>query len=469
MQPDYEALVADNKRLQRRLERERATRLEAEAIAEKGLRDLYERQQELLFLERMAAAANQSRNANDILRYAVDEICRFHAWETGHCFLAGSDGTGVLLRSAGIWYAAHPQMVKPFRRVSQVSQFASQIGLPGRAQQSGKPVWIADLTTDQNFPRFGIAQACGLRSAVAFPVLCGEEVVAVLEFFGGEPRDSDPGVLDLMAQVGTQLGRVIERQRAEESLRAQTVQLELARDEAKDADRAKSAFLANMSHELRTPLNAIIGFSQMMQYEIAGPLNAKYKDYADDIQRSGVHLKDVVNGILDLSKIEVGALELRESPVFIADIAETCRRLVLPLAETTGVNLHVDIPSNLPVVLADEMRLKQAMLNILSNAVKFTTAGGNVGLTAKIEGGELTIVIADTGIGMSPDDVLIAMKPFRQIDSALNRRYEGTGLGLPLAKAFTELHGGRLEIESEPGFGTTISLVMPARLADKAA
>jgi signal transduction histidine kinase len=469
MQPDHQALVAENQRLQRRLERERATRMEAEAIAEKGLRDLYERQQELLFLERMAVAANQSRIADGILRYAVDEICRFHAWETGHCFLAGRDEHGVLLRSAGIWHAADPESMQAFRRVSQVSQFASQIGLPGRALESGKPVWIADLTADPNFPRLGIAQACGLRSAVAFPVLCGLEVVAVLEFFGSEPRNFDPGILDLMAQVGTQLGRVIERQHAEESLRAQTVQLEKARDEAKDADRAKSAFLANMSHELRTPLNAIIGFAQMMQYEIGGPLSAKYREYADDIQRSGVHLKDVVNGILDLSKIEVGALELRENPVFIADIAETCRRLVLPLAEAAGVDLRFDIPSDLPVVLADETRLKQAMLNILSNAVKFTTAGGNVALTAKIHGTDLVIVIADTGIGMSPEDVVIAMKPFRQIDSALNRRYEGTGLGLPLAKAFTELHGGRLEIESTPGVGTTISLVMPARLVDKAA
>ncbi len=468
MQPDQDALAAENQRLRRRLERERATRLEAEAIAEKGLRALYERQQELQFLERIAAAANQSRSADGILLYAVEEICRFHNWDTGHCFLADRGPDGVLLRSAGIWHAADPASVRAFRKVSEVSLFASQVGLPGRAQETGKPIWIDDLAADDNFPRSGIAQACGLRSAVAFPVLCGQDVVAVLEFFGNQPRKPDDAVLDLMAQIGTQLGRVIERQRAEESLRAQTVQLEKARDEAKDADRAKSAFLANMSHELRTPLNAIIGFAQMMQYEIAGPLNPKYREYADDIQRSGVHLKDVVNGILDLSKIEVGALELREAPVFVADLAEACHRIVLPLADAARVTLNLDIPPDLPVVLADEIRLKQAMLNILSNAVKFTAVGGSVGLTVKIRGGDLAIVIADTGIGMSPEDVLIAMKPFRQIDSALNRRYEGTGLGLPLAKAFTELHGGRLEIESAPGVGTTISLVMPARLAEAA-
>jgi len=224
-----------------------------------------------------------------------------------------------------------------------------------------------------------------------------------------------------------------------------------------------------MSHELRTPLNAIIGFAQMMQYEIAGPLGAKYREYADDIQRSGVHLKDVVNGILDLSKIEVGALELHASPVVPAEIADDCRRLISPLAEAAKVGLNFDVPAGLPVVLADETRLKQAMLNILSNAVKFTSPGGDVSLRASVQGPDLVIAIADTGIGMAPQDVVIAMKPFRQIDSALNRRYEGTGLGLPLARAFTELHGGRLEVDSAPGVGTTIRLAIPIRLADRAA
>ena len=253
----------------------------------------------------------------------------------------------------------------------------------------------------------------------------------MLEFFAQEPRQPDHSILDLMAQIGTQLGRVIERQQAEESLRAQTAQLAKARDEAKDADRAKSSFLANMSHELRTPLNAIIGFAQMMQYQISGPLSEKYREYADDIQRSGNHLKDVVNGILDLSKIEVGALELHEHPVRIAEIAEVCRRLMAPLADASQVALVFDIAPDLPVLMADETRLKQAVLNILSNAVKFTTVGGCVTLSAYLGGSELVIAIADTGIGMRPEDVLIAVKPFRQIDGALNRRYEGTGLGLP--------------------------------------
>jgi signal transduction histidine kinase len=207
----------------------------------------------------------------------------------------------------------------------------------------------------------------------------------------------------------------------------------------------------------------------MMQYQIGGPLNAKYREYADDIQRSGVHLKDVVNGILDLSKIEVGALELYTTPVVLAELADGCRRLISPLAEAAQVRLDFEVSSSLPVLMADETRLKQAVLNILSNAVKFTSPGGEVSLRASVMNPDIVIVIADTGIGMAPEDVIVALKPFRQIDSALNRRYEGTGLGLPLAKAFTELHGGRLEIDSAPGVGTTIRMVIPLRLVEQAA
>ena len=282
-----------------------------------------------------------------------------------------------------------------------------------------------------------------------------------------------PSSPDALSAENARLKHQLESERAqrleaEQVLRAQIAALAQERDEAKAADRAKSAFLANMSHELRTPLNAIIGFSQMMQYEVAGALNEKYRSYADDIHSSGIHLKDVVNGILDLSKIEVGALELREAPVYIPDITEACMRLVGPLADNGNVRLAAEIATNLPVLSADETRLKQAVLNILSNAVKFTTPGGSVTLGAHMAGPELVIAVADTGIGMRPDEIAIALQPFRQIDGALNRRHEGTGLGLPLARAFTELHGGRLEIDSTPGIGTIMRLILPVRQAEAA-
>jgi signal transduction histidine kinase len=272
------------------------------------------------------------------------------------------------------------------------------------------------------------------------------------------PRD-----LDSILAENEQLRQLLERGHA------QMLELIKARDEAKDADHAKSSFLANMSHELRTPLNAIIGFSEMMQCEVAGPLNEKYRSYVEDIQRSGLHLKEVVNGILDLSKIEMGSLELREAPIYVPDITDACIRLVGPLASTGQVCLASAVAPSLPTLWGDETRLKQALLNLLSNAVKFTDIGGNVSLDVRMSGSNLTFVIADTGIGMRPEDIVVAFQPFRQIQGAFSRRCEGTGLGLPLAKAFVELHGGTLTLQSAPEVGTTAKIMLPAARLKKAA
>ncbi len=452
-------------RLRRRLERERATRLEAEAIAEKGLRDLYDRQKQLELLEHITAAANQMHSVQAVLQFAVDRFCQFAGWSLGHAFMAEN---GVL-RSADAWHIAEPGRTTIFRTVTANTEFTAGAGLPGQALATGKPAWMGDLGDRGSFPRFQFARRCGLKCGVSFPVLSGDEVVAVVEFYGTETRAPDPVLVELMVQAGTQLGRAIERQRAQDRLQAQTVELATARDEAKDADRAKSAFLANMSHELRTPLNAIIGFSEMMLGGVYGPLNDKYAEYAGDIRSSGVHLKNILNDILDLSKIDAGAMQIYPRPVSLAETAEACRRLVMPMAEAGGVALSIAIQERMPLFELDPTRFQQALLNILSNAVKFTPRDGHVEVHARLERLECVISVTDTGIGMTAEGVQLALKPFRQVDSNLNRRFEGTGLGLPLAKALTELHGGRITIESEPEKGTTVELHLPAELAVRAA
>jgi signal transduction histidine kinase len=356
-----------------------------------------------------------------------------------------------------------------FCTVTANTEFTAGMGLPGQALATGKPAWMGDLGDRGSFPRFQFAHRCGLKCGVAFPVLSGDEVVAVVEFYGTEARAPDPVMVELMVQAGTQLGRAIERQRAQDRLQAQTVELAAARDEAKDADRAKSAFLANMSHELRTPLNAIIGFSEMMLGGVYGPLNDKYAEYAGDIRSSGVHLKNILNDILDLSKIDAGAMQIYPRPVSLAETAEACRRIVTPMAEAGGVVLSIVIQDRMPLFELDPTRFQQALLNILSNAVKFTPRDGHVEVRARLERLECIISVIDTGIGMTAEGVQLALKPFRQVDSNLNRRFEGTGLGLPLAKALTELHGGRITIESEPEKGTIVQLHLPAELAVRAA
>ena len=240
--------------------------------------------------------------------------------------------------------------------------------------------------------------------------------------------------------------------------------LKLTSDEALIASQAKSEFLATMSHELRTPLNAIIGFSEVMKDEMLGPVgNVKYHSYAGDIHSSGQHLLDLINDILDLSKVESGKDELHEEDIEVSEVIRAVVRLVKQRAEVQGVKLILDTPDGLPKLRADKRKLKQILVNLMTNSVKFTEAGGTVkiGTRCSSDGGwEFEVV--DTGIGIAPEDVTKAFSQFGQVDGDLSRTYEGTGLGLPLTKALTEQHGGSIELQSEIGFGTTIIVRFPA-------
>jgi signal transduction histidine kinase len=248
----------------------------------------------------------------------------------------------------------------------------------------------------------------------------------------------------------------MERKRAE-------AQLIETKENAEAASRAKSEFLANMSHELRTPLNAIIGFSEILSMETLGPIGtAAYKDYAHDIHESGVHLLDIINDILDLSKIEVGRLDPNEATLDVHAVIESCVRIVRERAAMAGLELISEVPHDLPLLYADERMTKQILLNLLSNAVKFTPRGGAVRIgVSTAEDDAIVIRVEDNGIGIAPDDVQKALQPFMQIDSSLHRKYPGTGLGLPLAKSMIELHGGRLEIASAVGTGTSVIVRFP--------
>jgi signal transduction histidine kinase len=228
------------------------------------------------------------------------------------------------------------------------------------------------------------------------------------------------------------------------------------------AYRTKSQFLANMSHELRTPLNAIIGFSQLIRDAAAGPVDARYRSYADDIHAAGQHLLNLITDILDLSKIEVGRMELREEVVDIADVVDKCRRLVHECAREANQTLEVAIPHDIPYLLADELRLKQIIINLLSNSIKFTRSAGCIRIAASpgTDGG-LLLSVKDNGIGMRREDIATALLPFQQIDQGSRDSRDGTGLGLPLARSLTELHGAGFAIESEPGVGTTVTISLP--------
>jgi signal transduction histidine kinase len=248
-------------------------------------------------------------------------------------------------------------------------------------------------------------------------------------------------------------------------LERQTAELRAAQQGAEAASRAKSAFLAHMSHELRTPLNAIIGFSDVVRSgtlgEISPPL---YRDYAEIIHESGSHLLMLINDILDISKIEAGKFDLQPEMLDPVPLLESIRRLISGLVEKSGNQLTVTLDPHLSSIFGDERALKQIIINLLSNAVKFTPAGGQITLAAQSTGQNgLHLVVGDSGIGMSPAEIAKALDPFGQINSSVAEKHRGTGLGLSLAKMLTELHGGRLEIDSTPRVGTKVSIYLPGR------
>ncbi|MDD3371052.1 MAG: ATP-binding protein [Alphaproteobacteria bacterium] len=237
-----------------------------------------------------------------------------------------------------------------------------------------------------------------------------------------------------------------------------------AKEQADFANRSKSEFLANMSHELRTPLNAIIGFAEIIKDQMFGEVGVpQYVEYANDIYDSGQLLLSLINDILDMSKIEAGKRQLKEVTLDMEAIAQSVSRLVAARAKEGRVHLNLDIPPDFPALRGEEKAMKQILTNLLTNAVKFTNEGGIVMLSGRIDPqNRMVITVYDTGIGIAPKDVAVAMAPFGQIESSLSRKHQGTGLGLPLTKALVELHGGTLGLTSELGKGTTVTLTFPA-------
>jgi signal transduction histidine kinase len=248
-------------------------------------------------------------------------------------------------------------------------------------------------------------------------------------------------------------------------LRQREEHLKFAMREATAANRAKTEFLANMSHELRTPLNGILGFADILRHQMFGPLSERYTDYSNEIHNAGRHLLDLINDLLDMAKVESSQLSKHEVEVNLASVFESCFSMTEAPARQGRVSVVSDVPADLPYLRADKRMMTQIVLNLLSNAIKFTMPGGTVRAAARRDAdGGCTVLIEDTGIGIAADQIELVIKPFYQVDSRIQRKYEGTGLGLPLVKAMAEAQGGSMSISSVVGEGTSVKVRFPPEL-----
>ncbi len=414
---------------------------------------------EAQLLHRAAEMAAETDSFDDALQRIVDLVCDLTAWPVGHVYMPLTENQHVL-HPTKIWHLDDPHRFHVFREVTERTSFRIGEGLPGRILQSGDPAWIVNVALDPNFPRNQLTTDLGVKGAFGFPVAIRGEIVAVLEFFSTEEVAPDEDLLRILRNVGTQLGRVFERRRAQ-------VELQQARNAAEEASAAKSGFLANVSHELRTPMNAIIGYSEMLMEEAE---DLQLDGILPDLQKihgAGKHLLDLINDVLDLSKIEAGKMELFlesfDLNTLLDEVAATGDALVTKKHNC----LRVERAENLGSMHADLTKVRQSLFNLISNAAKFTEHG-TITLTAAREpagsGDSICISVADTGIGIEPDQVEHLFEEFTQADASTTRRFGGTGLGLAITKRFCRMMGGDITVESEPGVGSTFTIRLPAHV-----
>ena len=330
----------------------------------------------------------------------------------------------------------------------------SRGGASARSVLTRSIVHIADVREDPDYVLGGLADIAKFRSILSVPMLRDGQPIGTITVAAGRTMLFPDKQVELLKTFADQAVIAVENTRLFNEIQDKTQQLEIA-------NRHKSEFLANMSHELRTPLNAVIGFSEVLLERMFGEVNPKQEEYLNDILSSGKHLLSLINDILDLSKIEAGRMELESQPFDLPAALDNALTLIRERAARHGLRLEVTVDPGLGEVKGEERKVKQVLLNLLSNAVKFTPEGGKISLSASLNDGMAEISVADTGVGIAPEDQEAIFEEFRQVGSDYARKREGTGLGLALARRLVALHGGKLWVESEPGKGSTFTFTLP--------
>jgi signal transduction histidine kinase len=372
--------------------------------------------------------------------------------------LAGMDGGSIWEydeASEQFYLHATDRLPDELVEVLRATPIRKGEGALGRLAVTGEPVEIRDIADESNYQSRirEVLIRCGYRSVLAVPLLRENHLLGALAVNRSNPGDFALEVIELLRTFATQSALAIQNARLFREIEDKSRQLEVA-------SQHKSEFLANMSHELRTPLNAIIGFSEVLSERMFGEINEKQAEYIDDILESGRHLLSLINDILDLSKIEAGRMELEPTDFELPSAIENALTLVKERAHRRGIALVRTVDERLGLIHADERKVKQVLLNLLSNALKFTPEGGQIDVRARVHNGATEISVTDTGVGIAPEDQEAVFEEFRQVGTA-SKRVEGTGLGLAISRKFVELHGGRIWVESQVGKGSTFAFTLP--------
>jgi len=387
----------------------------------------------------------------------LETICKSLGWEVGGMWIP--DQEGKALRCITVW-SASPATFNRFVSVTHALVLAEGVGLPGRVWSTLKPAWISDVTQDDNFPRATVANEHGLHAALAFPIVSGQKLLGVMEFFSHKIRQPDRDMIARFTGIGSQIGQFVERKRAEDE-RERLLALEYAaRSEAEIANRAKDEFLAVVSHELRTPLNAIVGWSSMLK---RGHLSKdKFSQAIEIIDRNAKAQTQLIEDILDVSRIISGKFQLDPRPVQLSQVIQAAVEAIRPAADARQIRISTSIESNIGPVAGDAVRLQQVVWNLISNAVKFSSVGGEIMVDVSGDHSEVKIIVADAGEGIPQEFLPLIFERFRQVDSSNSRRHGGLGLGLAIVRHLVELHGGTITAYSGGvGKGSVFTVKLP--------
>ena len=430
--------------------------------AVKAERDSSDRQRAALHstASLLAAATPLAQVSDHVLRTICENLER----DVGA--LWSVDREAGVMRCLGVWSRPGVEAAE-FVGVTRASTFARGVGLPGRVWATGQAAWIADVVRDANFPRAPVARRVGLHAGFGFPIRTGDAVEGVIEFFSRDVEEPDEALLEVVGTMGVQLGQFLERRRAEESLKRSQRDLAERVAELADNDRRKDEFLAMLAHELRNPLAPIAAAAEILgDVESADSGVGRAREILD---RQIQHMVKLIDDLLDVSRISRRKIQLELAEVELATVVEYALEVSQGSIEARNHTLELVLPDEPVVLHADVMRLAQALGNLLNNAAKFTEPGGRIRLDAELRGGELSIRVRDTGVGIEPELLPRVFDLFVQSETTPDRTHGGLGIGLTLVRTLIEMHGGGVSAASEgKGRGSEFTVHLPARRGERA-